>query len=118
MAHDLGRQSKIYLGLNVQGDIGPMTFYTSKRKKLVAFDRAPPLNPPSPKQEIMREFYRTCARTWRASGTTNRKQWQLACRKANLWISGYNLWCWYSRTLNESALKTIERQSGQSLTRP
>lgn len=118
MATDFGRRSKIYLGLNVQGDIGPMTFYTSKRNKLVGFLRAPPLNPPSEKQETMREFFRTCARAWRASGAANRQQWQQACDRCNLWISGYNLWVWFSRTRNESALRTIEQQSGLSLTRP
>lgn len=118
MAHDLGPWSRLILGINVQGDIGPMTCYTSRRRKLVVFPRAPPLVPPSHTQEILREFFRNCARTWRASGPTNRAQWQLACDRANLWISGYNLWVWYSRTKEESGLQTIERQAGFTLTRP
>jgi hypothetical protein len=95
-----------------------MTFYTSKRKLLVAFLRAPPLNPPTVRQEFMRESFRTAARTWRASGTANKQQWQLACRRCNLWLSGYNLWVWFSRVRDESALRTIEAKAGFTLTRP
>jgi hypothetical protein len=118
MATDKGRQSKIMLGLNVQGDIGPMTFYTNKNHKLVGFLRAPPLNPPTQTQEFMRDFYRDCATAWRALGAAERAKWNRVSRKCNLSISGYNLWCWFTRGRDESALRTLENQAGESLTRP
>jgi hypothetical protein len=118
MAHDQGRHSRVILGFNVQGDLGPLTMYTSKRKKMVAFLRAPPLNPPSPIQRYLRDTFREAARQWRAQGAPNRSLWNTAVRRANLGLSGYNLWVWFSRTRNHAALTTIERQSGITLPRP
>jgi len=118
MAHDLGPASKIILGMNVQGDIGPLTMYTSRRRKLVVFLRAPPLNPPSQTQEIMRDLFRNYAAAWRAAGQAVRDQWKQATQRANLSLTGYQLWVWFSRTRDEPALRTIERQSSLTLTRP
>ena len=47
-----------YLGFNTQGDLGPWTFYTSKRKGLVFFAKAPPLEPPSLMQNHKRNKFR------------------------------------------------------------
>lgn len=102
----------------ITGDIGPLTFYTSQRAKLVAFPRAPPLNPPSPTQEIIREYFREQATAWRNLTNDQRAQWLEAAKRCNLHITGYNLWCWFYRSRNEQQLQTIERQSGITLTRP
>jgi hypothetical protein len=118
MADNKSKANSIILGMNVQGDLGPMTMYTSKRKKLVAFLRAPPLNPPSPTQEIMRDLFRTYAANWRAAGQTTRDAWNSACKRCNLGLCGYTLWVWFSRTRDAGSLATIEQQSGLSLPRP
>lgn len=118
MAHAIHPWTRTWLGLSVQGDLGPLTIYTDKRAKTVFFLRAPPLNPPSPIQEYLREFFTQQAASWRASGRANRDNWQRAARAANLGISGYCLWVWFARTRDEGSLRTIERQSGRTLTRP
>lgn len=118
MAQDFGPASRIILGLNVQGDIGPLTIYTSRNRRLVYFLRAPPLHPPSQTQEHFRENFRVYAASWRAAGVAVRREWNQAVRRANLSLSGYNLWVWFSRTRAESELQTIERAAGINLTRP
>lgn len=118
MAHAFHPSTRVWLGLTVQGDLGPLTLYTSKRGKTVWFLRAPPLRPPSDLQENFRDFFRTAAASWRQTAPANRTNWQLAANHCSLGISGYNLWVWYSYTRDEPALKTIERQSGIDLYRP
>jgi len=115
--HTLGPNDN-WIGFNIQGDIGPLTLYTSARGKLVGFLRAPPLNPPSPTQEAIREYFRQCAAEWRSLSTDQRNQWLQAARRARISIGGYNLYTWFWRTRNEDQLATIERQSGITLDRP
>lgn len=117
MAHDLGKESR-WLGMYITGDIGPLTFYTSQRAKLVAFPRAPPLVPPSTLQETFREYFRQAATAWRGLTNDERANWLEAATRCNLAIHGYDLWTWYYRTRADDELRTIERQSGLSLTRP
>ena len=117
MAHDFGKKDR-WLGMYITGDIGPLTFYTSQRAKLVVFPRAPPLNPPSATQETIRELFRTYAASWRALTNAQRQQWLTIARKANLAITGYNLFFWFCRSRDEAELRTLERQTGITLTRP
>lgn len=117
MAHDLGKESR-WLGMYITGDIGPLTFYTSQRAKLVAFPRAPPLHPPSALQEHFRESFQQAAAFWRSLNDAQREQWLEAARRCNLAISGYNLLFWYWRHRDAAELATIERQSRITLTKP
>jgi hypothetical protein len=102
----------------VTGDLGPLTFYTSQRAKLVAFPRASPLHPPTAAQESIREYFRTCAAAWRALNQQQRIDWQTAAKRCNLRITGYNLFTWYYRCRDTSELATIQRQSGITLAHP
>ncbi len=102
----------------VTGDIGPLTFYTSQRGKLVAFPRAPPLSPPSPTQEYFRAYFIAAATAWRALTQPQRNDWSRAAYRAHLSISGINLWFWFYRTRDEENLHTIEAQTGITLARP
>lgn len=117
MAEDLGKESR-WLGMYVTGDIGPLTFYTNQRARMVAFPRAPPLCPPTQTQEVFREYFRTQATAWRALSTDQRQQWLAVARRCNLAISGYNLWTWYYRHRQTDELATLERQAGITLTKP
>ena len=117
MAHDLGKESR-WLGMYITGDVGPLTFYTSQRAKLVAFPRAPPLHPPSALQEHFRESFSNAAASWRSLSDAERTNWTEAARRCNLAISGYNVFCWYWRKRDRDAINTLERQSGLTLTTP
>lgn len=117
MPHDLGPQSR-WIALSIQGDIGPLTFYTSQRNKLVAFLRAPPLHPPTPTQEVFRERFRQAAAKWRAASPVTRALWKEAAERCNLGITGYDLWTWWCNAPQPDALRTIERQAGFTLPLP
>jgi len=115
--HDAGPLSHV-LGLNVQGDLGPLTFYTSGRGKFVWFPRAPPTSPPSNLQTQLRAQFSQAATWWRALTQADRASWELATRRARLRINGYNLWVWYCRTRARQQLASIERAAGITLVLP
>lgn len=115
--HDAGPLAHV-LGLNIQGDLGPLTWYTSGRGKFVWYPRAPPLEPPSPIQTQLRAEFTSAATKWQATTAANRSNWELATKNARLRINGYNLWVWFCRTRNVEQLASIERAAGLTLTLP
>lgn len=104
-----------FLGYNATGDLGPYTFYTSKRKGIVWFVKAPPLEPPTPLQIHQRNKFRLTGYLWRALVAEQREAWRLAQSRASLSITGYNLFTYYVTTGDASAIETIERQTGIDL---
>lgn len=115
--HTLGPEYNI-LALNLQGDIGPITFYTSSRGKMVAFLRAPPLNPPTAKQETIRDIFRNAASQWRALTPGQRTEWQQVADRCNLGITGYNLFTWYSHKRHYPGIQPLEEKARITLTLP
>ena len=103
------------LGWNTQGDLGPWTFYTDKRKGLVFFVKAPPLEPPSLLQTSVRNSIRLAAYTWRSLPPSARTNWQLAATRAHLKITGYNLFVFWILRKEDAAIRTVERLTNVSL---
>jgi len=104
------------MGYNVQGDVGPMTLYTTRRGRVVVFDKSPPLTPASYAQLVNRNKWRLIAIAWRSLTPQQRADWELATRSPRLTLTGYNLWVWYNTVGDNATLATIERQSGVTLT--
>jgi hypothetical protein len=104
-----------FLGWNTQGDLGPYTFYTSKRKGLVFFVKAPPTTPPTSLQLSRRNRWRLFAWAWSALTPEQRGKWSSAAHRASLRISGYNLWIFWCETGDRPAIRTVEKQSGVTL---
>lgn len=104
------------LGFSCTGDMGPWTFYTSYRKQIVFFPRMPALNPASQAQLIQRAIWTAAAAAWKAKPTQQRADWEAACRRTSCKITGYNLWVFTLTTGNLTAMETIGRQAGVSLT--
>lgn len=100
-----------YLGFNTQGDLGPWTFYTSKRKGLVFFAKAPPLEPPSLMQIHQRNKFRLAGYVWRTLPEDVQGSWQTAARRASLRITGYNLFVHWITKQDDTVIHTIEAQS-------
>lgn len=115
--HNLGPDST-WLALNIQGDIGPLTLYTSSRGKIVGFLRAPPLNPPTPTQEAIRDIFRNAATQWRALTSDQRIAWRTVATRCNLGITGYNLWTWFYRARYAAGLRVLELKANITLTLP
>lgn len=104
-----------FLGWNTQGDLGPWTFYTSKRNALVWYLRAPPTKPPSPLQAAARAAFAAAALAWAAQTDQTRADWERASLAAHLRITGLNLWMYWQLTADDAAIRTIEHQTGISL---
>lgn len=103
------------LGFNATGDLGPFTAYTSTRHGTVWFYKSPPLKPPSRFQIRQRDRFRLAAEGWRSLTDEERSRWDLACRLAGLYLSGYNLWIFWQLVQSRPHMRTIERQSGVTL---
>ena len=104
-----------YLGFNSQGDLGPWTFYTSKRQALVYFIKAPPLEPPSLLQLSVRNSIRLAAYTWRSLSPEARVDWELVSQRTHISITGYNLFVSWILAKDDAAIQTLERHSGIQL---
>ena len=104
-----------FLGWRTQGDLGPWTFYTNRRNRLVWFVKAPPLEPPSEMQTRQRNRFRNVAYIWQSLRPPVRSRWQRAAKRARLAITGYNLFTHYITQLDEPTIHTVERLSGITL---
>lgn len=104
-----------FLGFNPTGDLGGFTCWTNMAGRVIWIDKAPPLNPPSTLQSQMRNLFRMYATAWRALPAERRAAWLRAAKAAHLYVTGYNLWVWYQRTLDVPTIRTIERQTGETL---
>ena len=84
-----------FCGFNGQGDLGELMVYTSRRRKLVFYPRAPPLTPASPEQKTQRDRFRQAAYMWAKQSPRAKLAWEQCARQAQLRITGYNLFtCW------------------------
>lgn len=102
-------------GLTVTGDIGPYTFYTTKRKAKVAFIKAPPKTPPSSLQIHRRNQFRLAGMAWKSLTDVQRSDWHEATRRAGLKITAFNLFLHWHTTKDLDVIRTVEQQSGIDL---
>jgi len=103
------------MGFNPSGDIGPFTFYTSKRRRPVRYIKAPPLTPPTFRQRIQRHRFRTAGFLWRLLPQESKDAWLDAARLSKIRIHGYNLYTWWLQNREDDAINTIIRLSGIQL---
>ena len=102
------------LGLQVQGDLGPMTCYTQKKKhvrSIVLFPKIWLSDPTTIKQLNHRNRVRAAAAAWKALPASERANWLAAARRLSLRANGYALWTYWHMTQNRAPIETIERQS-------
>jgi hypothetical protein len=96
-----------WLGFRPTGDLGPFTFYTSQRNRIVFFPKAPPLNPPSYHQTVQRNRFRLAAKAWQALPDIEQQNWERVSKTAKLTINGYNLFVWYYLRNGESTCRAF-----------
>lgn len=104
------------MGLHIGGDFGPLTFYKTKRGRLVWFPRAPPHAPPSDKQTVQRNQFRLAALMWTQLDSDQRRQWELASRRASLCMNGYDLFIHFATKPDQANQDTIARHTQTVLT--
>lgn len=106
------------MGVLTNGDFGPYTFYTSKRKNLVIFLKTWPKDPATYHQKLNRDRWRHAAVRWRGLDNSTRAKWKLLARRANLTISGYNLFLHYVTGKGTAAVETCQRVTGIDVITP
>lgn len=104
-----------FLGMRPTGDLGPLTIYTNKRGRMVAFPKAPPEKPASLFQTAQRNRFRAAGTLWRTLTEDQKHEWQAAADIAGLYCTGYNLFLYYVLTRDDSTIRTIEHQTGRTL---
>jgi hypothetical protein len=102
-----------FLGLTVTGDLGPLTIYTTRRNKIVYFDKSPPEKPPSDAQLVVRNRWRQAALNWKKKPLADRQAWERIVQKAGLRITGYNYWISLRVHPDPSGQETVERLAGE-----
>jgi hypothetical protein len=104
-----------FIGFTIWGDLGPLTIYRSRRRKLVAYKKAPPDKPASELQAAQREKFRQAKDAWNDLDADVKARWNAACLTLSLPLTGYNLWIFWKLTADDDIIQTIERQSRQTL---
>lgn len=107
-----------FAGLNVTGDVGPLTVYRSRRGALVFYPRMPALNPPSALQLVQRNRWTMAARMWKALLPDARANWERATKLAGLRCQGYNLFVFWASGGNPNIIRTITNNTGVELIGP
>lgn len=106
------------IGFKCQGDVGPITTYTN-RKMIVWFLKAWLRDPVSPDQIKHRNRIRACAAHWNATTETVRRNYELASKRGQTRITGYNLWVHASMAVDgPQHLVALARQTGIALPPP
>lgn len=111
MAHTKLTAMVPFLGFIAWGDINELSVYRDKQGKMIFFPKTWPDKPPSESQLAQRAKYTAAAVLWKALSDNEREQWDLACRRACLCMHGYNLWQHWQQMADESAIRTLERQT-------
>jgi len=100
-----------FWGWNSQGNIGPWTCYTGKRRQLVIFLTKDHEKPSSYLRDVQKNKIRRTARIWNRMSEEEKGKWQTACVRANLRITGYNLFTYWMTRQDRAAIATVERIS-------
>lgn len=99
-------------GFLIQGDWGPLTFYTSSDGGLVAFLKAPPRCPPTENQITNRWRFQQIAILWRSLSQQQRQIWETLSKRACLRITGWDLFTYYQMRRDPDVVQTLQNQTG------
>jgi len=103
------------LGYNTQGDLGPWTFYTSRRRQLVFFLRAPPKVPASQLQNAQRNKFRLAANLWNELTPADQNQWEIASKRSSSKCTGYDIFVWWVCRQDNPTIETLQRNTRTQL---
>lgn len=106
------------LGFQVSGDIGGLTIYTDRFGKKVAFPKSPPKEPASDRQLQQRLRFREAQQEWKALANQVKKNLEDMCRKANVPMTGQNIWIHTAMRHDFTAYQTLQNQTGITVPEP
>jgi hypothetical protein len=100
------------LGTWVSGDLGGYTIYTDRFGRKNVFEKSPPEKPPTPAQIHQRARFKQAQAAWRALTPQERDNLETATRRLSIPMTGQNLYLKAALRNMDSAVRTVERQSG------
>lgn len=103
------------MGMNIQGDVGGVTCYTNRKRKLVMYAKSPPKEPPSYLQTRQRNHFRRVGALWSATPRATQQLWNDMAIKAHLRIAGYHLFSYFHLKNDRHAIQTLMNQTGITL---
>lgn len=106
------------LGCTVSGDVGPYTVYTDRFGKKVWFPKSPPKSKPTELQLAVRRRFTTAQHQYMQLSAAEKKLWESLTRKANLCLTGQNLFIHVAMMWTFAMLATIQHQTGITVTPP
>lgn len=101
------------IGFYPLGDLADFTYYTTRRRKVVRFLRAPPTSPPSWLQRRQRAAWTAAAAAWQTAPNTFRLWWRAVANLNHLKISGYNLYMHLSTANDPTGLAALRTPGPQ-----
>jgi len=107
-----------FLGILTNGDMGGLTFYKSHRGRLVFFPKTWPKDPATYHQKLNRDKFRHAAIRWNSLAPRTRIAWTTLAKRANLTITGYNLYIAYITGKAAGTVATCERLTGIDVRTP
>lgn len=101
-----------FFGFAIQGNIGPFTVYQSKHRKPVWFLTPATSPPPVYARYLQMLKFRHIGYYWTSLTAATKAKWAAIATKANLRISGYNLFVHWYLTHDTAAIETLQRNTG------
>jgi len=105
-------------GLIVSGDVADITIYTDRFGKKVAYPKSPPKEPPSHLQSLLRNRFKVAQKSYMLESPSSKADWELLAQKANLCMTGQNLYISVSMRRTYDILDTLMNQTGVSVNPP
>jgi len=106
------------LGFTVSGDVGPYTCYTDRFGKKVFYPKSPPKSPPSDLQLHSRMRFTSAQAQYMALSETDKAAWELLVQRANLCLTGQNLFIHVAMMHTYNMLLTLIGQTDVSVDPP
>lgn len=104
-----------FIGFKPTGDLGGLTCYSNRKRKVVWFIKTYSKKPPSIRQIHQRLKFTAGAKAWQTIGITEQQKWHAAAHAAYLDLTGYTLFLCHTLHPMPESIATIERLSGVQL---
>lgn len=99
------------LGLIVSGDVDGITIYTDRYGRKVAYPKAPPKEPPTAFQTYYRGRFKTAQANYMALTVTQKAEYEDLTKRANLCMTGQNLFIHVALKHTFGLLNTLQQQT-------
>jgi hypothetical protein len=103
------------LGTRVMGDVSGYTVYTDRFGRKIWYKKAPPKEPPSPRQLEQRRRFRDAVNAWIALSEPEKLALEEAVRKTSLCLTGQNLFTSCALKHADDVYATLAKQTGETL---